>query len=69
MSFKDFLLYRVTRPKGLIDLGLIDARIKELDSARASRAYQRQKTPLESKLSSFQASFKPQKTRGGLNSM
>ena len=62
VGFKDFLLYRVTCPKGLIDLGLIDARIKELDSARASRAYQRQKTPLESKLSSFLASFQPQKT-------
>ena len=45
-----------------IDLVHIDARIKELDSARASSAYQRQKTQLESELSSFLASFQPQKT-------
>ena len=47
-----------------IDLAhlLLDARIKELDSSRASRVYQHQNTQLESELSSFLASFQPQKT-------
>lgn len=61
-------LQRFSRIPGLatkrlkIDLAHIDARIKELDSAGASRAYQRQKTQLESERSSFLASFQPQKT-------
>lgn len=61
-------LQRFSRIPGLaskiikIELAHIDTRIKELDFARASRGYQRQKTQMESKLSSFLASFQPQKT-------
>ena len=45
-----------------IDHAQIDTRIKEPCSARASRAYQRQKTHLESELSSFLTSCQHQKT-------
>ena len=51
-----------TSRKLKIDFVQIDARIKELDSARASKAYQRQESQLESEFSVFLASLQPQKT-------
>ena len=45
-----------------IDLEQLEARIKHLDSARASTAYQRQKSQLEAALSAFLASSQPRKS-------
>ena len=45
-----------------IDLEQLEARIKDLDSARASTAYQRQKSQLEAEFSGFLASLQPRKS-------
>ena len=45
-----------------IDLQQLDARIKHLDSARASTAYQRQKSQLEAEFSGFLASLQARKS-------
>jgi len=45
-----------------IDFEQIDTRIKDLDSARDSKAYQRQKSHLEAEFSDFLASSQLQKT-------
>lgn len=45
-----------------IDLEQLEARIKDLDSVRASTAYQRQKSQLEAEFSGFLASLQPRKS-------
>ena len=45
-----------------IDLAQLEARIKDLDSVRASTAYQRQKSQLEAEFSGFLASLQPRKS-------
>ena len=45
-----------------IDLEQLEARIKDLDSARASTAYQRQTSQLEAEFSGFLASLQPRKS-------
>ena len=45
-----------------IDFEHIDTRIKDLDSTRTSKVYQRQKSQLEAEFSDFLASSQPQKT-------